>query len=147
MSTFRHATLHFFSPGQFLEPGPQRRFAAAVLLGQRFVGGDGGGKAQHLWAQFPEGRFGLLSSVFDYLTFGELLYFMKAGEKVFQTGWFIESVVSASLIVLVVRTRLPFLKSPPGKYLAIATALIVAAYIGSAEAAKQWFYKKLKNNG
>ncbi|HXB93561.1 MAG TPA: magnesium-translocating P-type ATPase [Puia sp.] len=123
--------------------------------------------------------FGLLSSVFDYVTFAVLLYFMKAGEKVFQTGWFIESVVSASLIVLVVRTRLPFLKSLPGKYLAIATALvvlvvivlpltpvarllgfvpmplsyygwmllIVAAYIGSAEAAKQWFYKKLKNNG
>ncbi|HXB93172.1 MAG TPA: magnesium-translocating P-type ATPase, partial [Puia sp.] len=37
--------------------------------------------------------FGLLSSVFDYLTFGVLLYFMKAGEKVFQTGWFVESVV------------------------------------------------------
>ncbi len=121
--------------------------------------------------------FGLLSSVFDYLTFGVLLYFMKAGEKVFQTGWFIESVVSASLIVLVVRTRLPFLKSPPGKYLAMATALIVvvviglpytpmagllgfvpmplsfygwmalivALYIGSAEAAKRWFYKRLKN--
>jgi P-type Mg2+ transporter len=68
--------------------------------------------------------FGLLSSVFDYLTFGVLLYFMKAGEKVFQTGWFVESVVSAALIVLVVRTRLPFLKSPPGKYLALATALI-----------------------
>lgn len=122
--------------------------------------------------------FGLLSSIFDYLTFGVLLYFMKAGEKVFQTGWFIESVVSASLIVLVVRTRLPFLKSPPGKYLSIATTLIVlvvivlpftpvahllgfvpmplsfygwmllivVAYIGSAEAAKQWFYRKLKNN-
>ena len=121
--------------------------------------------------------FGLLSSVFDYLTFGVLLYWMKASEKVFQTGWFIESVVSASLIVLVVRTRLPFLKSPPGKYLAIATALIVAvvivlpftpvagllgfvpmpwsfygwmvlivaAYIGSAEAAKRWFYKRLQN--
>ena len=74
--------------------------------------------------------FGLLSSVFDYLTFGVLLYFMKAGEKAFQTGWFIESVVSASLIVLVVRTRLPFLKSLPGKYLAIATALVVVVVIG-----------------
>ncbi len=69
--------------------------------------------------------FGLLSSVFDYLTFGVLLFFMKAGEKVFQTGWFVESVISATLIVLVVRTRLPFFKSPPGKYLRIATSLIV----------------------
>jgi Mg2+-importing ATPase len=122
--------------------------------------------------------FGLLSSVFDYLTFGVLLLFMKAGEKVFQTGWFIESVVSASLIVLVVRTRLPFLKSLPGKYLSLATGLIIgvvlalpftpvagllgfvpmplsfygwmtliiAAYIGSAELAKQWFYRKMLQN-
>jgi P-type Mg2+ transporter len=121
--------------------------------------------------------FGLLSSVFDYLTFGVLLLLMKTGEKAFQTGWFVESVISASLIVLVVRTRLPFLKSLPGKYLSIATILIVAvvvalpftplaallgfvpmplsfygwmllivaAYIGAAEMAKKWFYRKLQN--
>jgi P-type Mg2+ transporter len=69
--------------------------------------------------------FGLLSSVFDYLTFGVLIFSMKANEKTFQTGWFIESVVSATLIVLVVRTRLPFFKSLPGRYLSIATILIV----------------------
>jgi P-type Mg2+ transporter len=69
--------------------------------------------------------FGLLSSVFDYLTFAILLYILKADEKVFQTGWFVESVISATLIVLVVRTRLPFLKSPPGKYLLIATIGII----------------------
>jgi len=69
--------------------------------------------------------FGLLSSVYDYLTFGVLLFFMKSGEKVFQTGWFVESVISATLIVLIVRTRLPFFKSLPGKYLSIATSLII----------------------
>ena len=69
--------------------------------------------------------FGLLSSVYDYLTFGVLLFLMKEDEKVFQTGWFTESVISATLIVLVVRTRLPFFKSLPGKYLAIATSLVV----------------------
>jgi P-type Mg2+ transporter len=69
--------------------------------------------------------FGVLSSIFDYLTFAVLLYVMRAGEKVFQTGWFVESVISATLIVLVVRTRLPFLKSLPGKYLSLATILIV----------------------
>jgi len=69
--------------------------------------------------------FGLISSVFDYLTFGVLLYLMKVNEKVFQTGWFTESVISATFIVLVVRTRLPFFKSLPGKYLTIATSLIV----------------------
>ncbi len=68
--------------------------------------------------------FGLLSSVFDYLTFGVLLYVVHGGEKVFQTGWFTESVISAIFIVLVVRTRLPFFKSLPGKLLSYATLLV-----------------------
>ena len=54
--------------------------------------------------------FGLISSVFDYLTFVVLLYLLNANEEVFQTGWFTESIISATLIVLVVRTRLPFFK-------------------------------------
>ncbi len=69
--------------------------------------------------------FGLISSVFDYLTFGVLIYFLKAPENIFQTGWFLESVISATLIVLVVRTRMPFFKSLPGKYLTIATLFVV----------------------
>jgi Mg2+-importing ATPase len=69
--------------------------------------------------------FGLLSSVYDYLTFGVLLFLMKEDQKIFQTGWFTESVISATLIVLVVRTRLPFFKSLPGKYLSIATSLVI----------------------
>ncbi|HEX7415310.1 MAG TPA: HAD-IC family P-type ATPase, partial [Bacteroidia bacterium] len=70
--------------------------------------------------------FGLLSSVFDYLTFVVLLKYFHATEKEFQTGWFLESVVSATLIVLVVRTRHVFYKSKPGKYLFIVTLLMVA---------------------
>jgi Mg2+-importing ATPase len=70
--------------------------------------------------------FGLISSIFDYLTFGVLIYFLKADEKLFQTGWFLESVISATLIVLVVRTRLSFFKSLPGRYLTIATLFVVA---------------------
>jgi len=69
--------------------------------------------------------FGILSSMFDCLTFGVLLYYFHAGDKLFQTGWFVESVISASLIVLVIRTRLPFFKSLPGKYLTIATGLMI----------------------
>jgi Mg2+-importing ATPase len=75
--------------------------------------------------------FGLLSSVFDYLTFAILIVILHANEKVFQTGWFIESVISAILIVLVVRTRLSFLKSLPGKYLSLVTVgilLVVLAF-------------------
>jgi Mg2+-importing ATPase len=68
--------------------------------------------------------FGLLSSMFDFLTFGALLYILSADEQQFQTGWFMESVISASLIVLVIRTRMPFFTSIPGKYLSIATGLV-----------------------
>jgi Mg2+-importing ATPase len=73
--------------------------------------------------------FGSLSSVFDYLTFGVLLLMLRASDVTFRTGWFIESVVSASLIVLVVRTRRSFFKSRPGRYLMTATFIIVAVAI------------------
>jgi Mg2+-importing ATPase len=70
--------------------------------------------------------FGIVSSLFDYLTFGVLLLLLHATPAQFRTGWFMESVISASLIVLVVRTRKPFFKSRPGKYLLLATLLVVA---------------------
>jgi Mg2+-importing ATPase len=69
--------------------------------------------------------FGIVSSVFDYLTFGVLLLLLHATLDQFRTGWFLESVVSASLIVLVIRSRKPFFKSRPGKYLLMATLSIV----------------------
>jgi len=71
--------------------------------------------------------FGIVSSAFDYVTFGVLMFLLKASPEQFRTGWFLESVVSAALIVLVIRTRKPFYKSRPGKYLLIATLSIVAA--------------------
>ncbi|HUN54606.1 MAG TPA: magnesium-translocating P-type ATPase [Smithella sp.] len=71
--------------------------------------------------------FGLISSIFDYMTFGVLLWILHATQAQFQTGWFMESVISASLIVLVIRSRRPFFKSLPGKYLLVATIIIVAA--------------------
>jgi Mg2+-importing ATPase len=71
--------------------------------------------------------FGLLSSVFDYITFGVLLLVLHAGTREFRTGWFVESVASASLIVLVVRTRRFFLASRPHLALVIATSAVVAA--------------------
>jgi Mg2+-importing ATPase len=73
--------------------------------------------------------FGLLSSVFDYLTFGVLLLILHANTDQFRTGWFIESVISASVTVLVIRTRKSFFRSKPGKYLLIATLLIVVVTI------------------
>lgn len=68
--------------------------------------------------------FGLVSSLFDYMTFGLLLVILRANEGQFRTGWFLESVISASIIVLVIRSRKPFFRSRPGKYLLIATLTI-----------------------
>jgi len=68
--------------------------------------------------------FGLLSSVFDYLTFGALLLLLHANPAQFRTGWFMESVISASMIVLVIRTRQSMFNSKPGKYLLMATIAI-----------------------
>jgi len=73
--------------------------------------------------------FGLLSSIFDYLTFGALLLLLHAQPEQFRTGWFLESVISASLVVLVVRTRQSILNSKPGKYLLTATLLTIGVTI------------------
>jgi Mg2+-importing ATPase len=61
--------------------------------------------------------FGLLSSVFDYLTFGALLLLLHANPAQFRTGWFMESVISASMIVLVIRTHQSIFHSKPSPYL------------------------------
>jgi Mg2+-importing ATPase len=73
--------------------------------------------------------FGLLSSIFDYATFGVLLLLLHASQAQFRTGWFIESVASAALIVLVIRTRRPLFRSAPNWRLATATVLVVVAVI------------------
>ena len=69
--------------------------------------------------------FGALSSVFDYITFGALLLLLKADQVTFHTGWLVESIVSATLVVFVLRTRQPALRSRPGKPLMVATILVI----------------------
>ena len=68
--------------------------------------------------------FGLISSVFDFLTFGVLLCVLRASEDQFRTGWFIESLFTELFILLVVRTRRPLFKSKPGQWLWISTLLV-----------------------
>jgi len=68
--------------------------------------------------------FGFVSSIFDYLTFGALLLILQASPEQFRTGWFVESVISASATVLVMRTRRAFLASKPGRYLILATMAV-----------------------
>jgi len=71
--------------------------------------------------------FGLLSSVFDFATFGVLLWMLGAGPEEFRTGWFVESVVSACCVVLILRSRRPLTADPPGRPLAVTTALVIGA--------------------
>lgn len=73
--------------------------------------------------------FGLVSSVFDYLTFGLLLIIFQATEAQFQTGWFIESLMTELFIVMIIRTHRPFFRSKPGRVLAFATLLVAASTI------------------
>ena len=70
--------------------------------------------------------FGFLSVVFDFLAFGTFVL-LQATEQEFRTGWFVESVISASVVVLIIRTENPFFKSKPSKKLLIATLSIVVA--------------------
>jgi Mg2+-importing ATPase len=68
--------------------------------------------------------FGAVSSVFDYLTFGTLLFVLRATPEQFRTGWFVESLLTELLIALVVRTRRHFYKSKPGDYLLLSTIVV-----------------------
>jgi Mg2+-importing ATPase len=68
--------------------------------------------------------FGLVSSVFDYLTFGTLLLVVRATTGQFRTGWFLESVLTELLILLVIRTQKPFFKSRPGSLMLIGVLLV-----------------------
>ncbi|MEO8712293.1 MAG: magnesium-translocating P-type ATPase [Parafilimonas sp.] len=61
--------------------------------------------------------FGVHSSLFDLITFLVLLYVLKVKESGFQTGWFIESVLSELFILFIIRTHKNFFKSKPGSYL------------------------------
>jgi len=68
--------------------------------------------------------FGPLSSFFDFLTFGVLIWLARAHQTTFHTGWFIESVLSAGLVVFAVRTRKPFQTSRPSRTMLGMTALV-----------------------
>ena len=74
--------------------------------------------------------FGIHSSVFDVITFTTLLYVLKVKEHSFQTGWFIESILTELFIFFIIRTHKNFFKSKPGKYLFILSILGFAMTIG-----------------
>jgi magnesium-translocating P-type ATPase len=70
-------------------------------------------------------EFGLLSSLFDLLTFAVLLRLFETSVAAFRTGWFVESLLTELVIALVVRTRQPFFRSRPGRLLLLSTLVLV----------------------
>ncbi len=64
--------------------------------------------------------FGLISTVFDFLTFGTLLL-LKVPTAQFRTAWFLESVLSELMILVIIRTQRWSFKSRMGKGLLFAT--------------------------
>jgi Mg2+-importing ATPase len=69
---------------------------------------------------------GPISSLFDFLTFYVMLTVLSAGEALFQTGWFVESLATQVLVIFVIRTRANPFKSRPHPIL-VATSLAVVA--------------------
>ncbi len=67
--------------------------------------------------------FGLISSVFDFATFGTLRLAFGASAELFRSGWFLESLATELAVMLLLRTRRPFFKSRPGTLLLGTSAL------------------------
>jgi P-type Mg2+ transporter len=72
-----------------------------------------------------------LADLPDFLTFGVMLSVFHAGESLFQTGWFVESLATQCLVIFVIRTRrIPFYRSRPSAPLLVTT--IACALLGAA---------------
>lgn len=69
--------------------------------------------------------FGLISTVFDLLTFYLILRYVKASLSEFRTAWFIESLLTELLVIMVLRTSVPFYRSRPSNQLLILTVILV----------------------
>ena len=74
---------------------------------------------------------GPISSIFDYTTFFVMLYVFKCWDpsraSLFQTGWFVESLMTQTLIIHVIRTnKIPFLQSRASWSLTVTTLSIMA---------------------
>ena len=72
---------------------------------------------------------GPISSLFDFLTFYVMLVVLQAGEKLFQTGWFVESLCTQVLVIFIIRTRGNPLKSRAHPLLTFTSLIVVACAI------------------
>ena len=70
--------------------------------------------------------FGPISSVFDFITFGVMLWVFHAGPALFRSGWFVESLATQTLVIFAIRTRrIPFFRSRPSLPLTLAALAVV----------------------
>jgi Mg2+-importing ATPase len=72
---------------------------------------------------------GPISSVYDFLTFGLMLFVFNASEALFHTGWFVESLATQTLVIFVIRTTGNPFKNPPSR--ALAATAVGAVAIGA----------------
>lgn len=70
---------------------------------------------------------GPISSIFDFITFGVMIWVFNAEPALFQTGWFVESLITQVLVIHIIRTnKIPFIQSRPSKTLLISSLAIVS---------------------
>ncbi|HUJ07882.1 MAG TPA: magnesium-translocating P-type ATPase [Streptosporangiaceae bacterium] len=70
--------------------------------------------------------FGPISSIFDFVTFGIMLWVFHAGPALFRSGWFVESLATQTLVIFAIRTRrIPFFRSRPSRPLLLASLGVV----------------------
>jgi Mg2+-importing ATPase len=83
---------------------------------------------------------GPISSVFDFLTFFVLLKVFHAGEAMFQTGWFIESMATQVLVIFIIRTtKNPFRSRPNGWLTMTSLGVVIIAAILPLTAVGSYF--------
>ena len=70
--------------------------------------------------------FGPISSIFDFITFGVLLFIFHASAVLFQTAWFLESLCTQTLVIHIIRTgKRPFIESRSSQFLLFTSIYIV----------------------
>ncbi|MEW6295184.1 MAG: magnesium-translocating P-type ATPase [Candidatus Diapherotrites archaeon] len=78
--------------------------------------------------------FGIISSVFDFITIGFLMFIVGADAAIFRTAWFLESVLSEIIVTFAIRTKRSFWQSHPSKvliYSSIAAMILTIALVYS----------------
>jgi len=69
---------------------------------------------------------GPVSSIFDFITFGVLWFIFHAQQPLFNTGWFLESLCTQTLVIHIIRTgKIPFIESKPSQFLMFSSIYII----------------------